>query len=413
MPKSIKNIPVKSYYTPIDENDSTLIFESRFESGNLQAAYKMGENLYHCVVQNDTNTGGYSQWFFFQVKNTRKNNTYKFNIINLMKSYSLHNKGMELAIYSEKKAEHEKTGWFKGGKDILYYRNSLFKYVRESKRLLSSLSFKYEFEYDDDTVYFANTIPFLYTDLIRDLNEIQKNDLKYDFFYRKSLCSTLAGNGLDYLTITSNDSSKELYDRKQGIVFMSRVHPGETVSSWMMKGIIDFLCSDCEEASYLRNSFVFKIIPMMNPDGVVSGNYRTSLAGCDLNRRWINPNGVLHPEIYYAKQMILKLSTQRQIAMICDLHGHSGASNIFMYGNDVKDNPMETRVFPMLLSKISDCFSFPQCCFKMSKGKFGTARINLFHEFSIPNIYTIEASFSGIIRDVIIIIIIFFWFHLV
>jgi hypothetical protein len=192
---------------------------------------------------------------------------------------------------------------------------------------------------------------------------------------------------------------------------MSRVHPGETVSSWMMKGIIDFLCSDCEEASYLRNSFVFKIIPMMNPDGVVSGNYRTSLAGCDLNRRWINPNGVLHPEIYYAKQMILKLSTQRQIAMICDLHGHSGASNIFMYGNDVKDNPMETRVFPMLLSKISDCFSFPQCCFKMSKGKFGTARINLFHEFSIPNIYTIEASFSGIIRDVIIIIIILFWFH--
>jgi len=25
---------------------------------------------------------------------------------------------------------------------------------------------------------------------------------------------------------------------------------------------------------------------MMNPDGVIHGNYRTSLSGSDLNRRW-------------------------------------------------------------------------------------------------------------------------------
>jgi murein tripeptide amidase MpaA len=29
---------------------------------------------------------------------------------------------------------------------------------------------------------------------------------------------------------------------------------------------------------------VFKIVPMINPDGVVFGNYRTSLSGKDLNR---------------------------------------------------------------------------------------------------------------------------------
>ena len=38
-------------------------------------------------------------------------------------------------------------------------------------------------------------------------------------------------------------------------------------------------------AHVLRNHFVFKVVPMLNPDGVVNGNYRSSLAGEDLNRR--------------------------------------------------------------------------------------------------------------------------------
>ncbi len=436
--------PSKDFYTIEDKNDNTLIFESRFESGNLQAAYKMNENLYNLVIQNDTNTSGYSQWFFFRVKNTRKNSTIKFNILNLMKGYSLYNKGMQISIYSEKKAKEEKISWFKGGKDIDYYTNSMYKYLKESKRFLSSLIFKYEFEYDDDTVYFANTIPYLYTDLIRDLNEIQKNENKTESLYRKNLCSTLARNKLEILTISKSlNSNKDRYNNlnhninnendnynkdkynkdnnihnninynfnyndhvndtnknKPVIILMGRVHPGETVSSWMMKGIIEFLCSDCDEANLLKSSFVFKIIPMMNPDGVVCGNYRTSLAGCDLNRRWINPNEILHPEIFYTKQMILKLHQQRDIKMIVDFHGHSGATNIFMYGNELTENTNESRVFPMLISKMSNCYNFSQCSFNMSKKKYGTARINLYHELDIANIFTVEASFWGITKEV-------------
>lgn len=43
----------------------------------------------------------------------------------------------------------------------------------------------------------------------------------------------------------------------------------------MMKGVIEFLTDpDNEEAKILRDNFVFKIIPMLNPDGVINGNYR-------------------------------------------------------------------------------------------------------------------------------------------
>ena len=57
----------------------------------------------------------------------------------------------------------------------------------------------------------------------------------------------------------------------------------------MLKGALEFLLSEHPEAKVLRQKFIFKVVPMLNPDGVINGNYRCSLAGSDLNRRWKNP----------------------------------------------------------------------------------------------------------------------------
>ena len=72
----------------------------------------------------------------------------------------------------------------------------------------------------------------------------------------------------------------------------------------MVHGVLDFLVSDEPEAIALRQQYIFKIIPMLNPDGVIYGNYRSSILGVDLNRRWRNPSKFLHPPIYYAKSLI-------------------------------------------------------------------------------------------------------------
>jgi murein tripeptide amidase MpaA len=85
----------------------------------------------------------------------------------------------------------------------------------------------------------------------------------------------------------------------------ARIHPGESNSSFVMKGIIDFLTSDDSiEASILRKNFVFKIVPMINVDGVIFGNYRCSISGIDLNRVWKKPNPVLFPEVFAIRKMI-------------------------------------------------------------------------------------------------------------
>ena len=94
---------------------------------------------------------------------------------------------------------------------------------------------------------------------------------------RRVLCQTIAGNNCDLLVITSFQSDLEVIKARKGICISSRVHPGETGASWMMKGIIDYLTGPSLNAKILRDNFVFKVVPMLNPDGVIIGNYRTGL----------------------------------------------------------------------------------------------------------------------------------------
>ena len=147
--------------------------------------------------------------------------------------------------------------------------------------------------------------------------------------------------------------------KRKGVVITARVHPGESVGSWMMKGSLDFLTDSASpEAELLRQHFVFKVIPMLNPDGVINGNYRCSLAGCDLNRRWKAPSKILHPEVYYTKQLIVEFSKERELSLFCDYHGHSRRKNIFMYGCSIPNAPEESRLFPFILSSISPFFIY-------------------------------------------------------
>ena len=94
---------MEAFYTKKGPEDNTLIFESRFESGNLAAATKVSDNDYHLLLQNDVNTGGHTQWFFFRVQNVIKGET-RFNMLNLCKPDSLYNEGMKILVYSERHA---------------------------------------------------------------------------------------------------------------------------------------------------------------------------------------------------------------------------------------------------------------------------------------------------------------------
>lgn len=78
----------------LSSTDPSLIkFDSRFEGGNLAFALRESSKEYRLVLQNDINTKGFTQWFYFKVSqggdSSEKRQRIKFNIVNLSKMNSL------------------------------------------------------------------------------------------------------------------------------------------------------------------------------------------------------------------------------------------------------------------------------------------------------------------------------------
>eukprot|EP00939_MAST-03C_sp_MAST-3C-sp1_P005554 g5554.t1 len=401
-----------SWYVPASPEDTVLVFESRFEGGNCRRAVQIFNDEYDIVLKTDINTNRHTQWFYFECRNTRAKRKYKFNVVNLLKSDSLYNQGMRPLLYSERLAKEKGVGWHRCGGDICYYQNNT-TYGRTRRRSgdksFYTFTFTTDLPFDHDTVYFAYCYPYSYTDLQRYLLDLEKDPIRAECVRRRTLCSTLAGNSCDLITITTfsgsdrsshggGDEEITKMQGRKGVVVTARVHPGESNASWMMKGFIDYLTGSSVDAKILRDNFIFKIVPMLNPDGVVVGNYRCSLAGIDLNRSYLNPSRKLHPTIFYCKQMIKRFAAEREVVLTVDLHGHSRKMNIFVYGCEnrrSKQLHLRERVFPRMLWKNARVFSFKDSKFGVRKSKETTARVVIRREVGITNSYTMEASFAG------------------
>lgn len=88
--------------------------------------HKKSEAEYDLVLQNDINSKGHTQWFYFRVTNVKKGQRVKFNMLNMIKSKSLFTEGMKVMYYSEQRQENpkktpEEKGWSRGGEEYSYY----------------------------------------------------------------------------------------------------------------------------------------------------------------------------------------------------------------------------------------------------------------------------------------------------
>uniref|UniRef100_A0A8I3WGC8 BEN domain containing 5 n=1 Tax=Callithrix jacchus TaxID=9483 RepID=A0A8I3WGC8_CALJA len=205
----------------------------------------------------------------------------------------------------------------------------------------------------------------------------------------------------NHLSFYLVDNLREGAERK--VVFITgRVHPGETPSSFVCQGIINFLVSQHPIARVLREYLVFKIAPMLNPDGVYLGNYRCSLMGFDLNRHWLDPSPWAHPTLHGVKQLIIQMynDPKTSLEFYIDIHAHSTMMNGFMYGNIFEDEERFQRqaIFPKLLCQNAEDFSYSSTSFNRDAVKAGTGRRFLGGLLDHTSYcYTLEVSFYSYI----------------
>nr|XP_023857219.1 cytosolic carboxypeptidase 1 [Salvelinus alpinus] len=405
--------------TVVDGGES-LKFNSQFESGNLRKAVQVRKFEYDLVLNSDINSNHYHQWFYFEVSGMRVGAPYRFNIINCEKSNSQFNYGMQVLMYSVQEAISGRPRWVRTGTDICYYKNhfsrSSIAAGGQKGKSYYTMNFSMTFNHKDDVCYFAYHYPYTYTTLKMHLQKLEALRTPQTYLREDVLCETLGGNSCPLLTITampestSNDQICQF--RNRPLVFLSsRVHPGETNASWVMKGTLEFLMGSSPLAHSLREAYIFKIVPMLNPDGVVNGNHRCSLSGEDLNRQWQNPSPELHPTIYHTKSLLQYLAAiQRAPLVFCDYHGHSRKKNVFMYGCSLKETVWETnisatscelhedlgyRTLPKILSQMAPAFSMASCSFVVERSKEATARVVVWREIGVQRSYTMESTLCG------------------
>ncbi|XP_015715097.1 cytosolic carboxypeptidase-like protein 5 isoform X2 [Coturnix japonica] len=322
-----------------------LLFSSRFDSGNLERVEQVGPNdgnggtapgcaelppadyefnvwtrpdCAHTQYEN-----GNRSWFYFSVRGGAPGKLLKLHIVNMNRQSRLYAHGMAPFV----RTVPGRPRWER------VRERPCFQVVDAQ----FVLSFVHRFlEQRGSTTYFAFCYPFSYgqcQDMLAQLDGRYQHcrhmapgsPLDSVYYHRELLCHSLDKLRVDLLTITSCHGMQErreprldklfpdtdtprphCFTGKRVFFLSSRVHPGETPSSFVFNGFLHFILREEDpRAQMLRRMFVFKLIPMLNPDGVLRGHYRTDSRGVNLNRQYLNPDAELHPAVYGAKALLL------------------------------------------------------------------------------------------------------------
>ena len=431
---------------PKNEKEAKIIFDSKFESGNLRMAIKLNSeigNEYDLIIRKDYNYEKNYSWFFFEL-----------NLLNFTKKKIMFDEKEKIRILVYNKNDK----WTRNTYNVQYYQNNIkifppteeteknesndieqninnfmndkfkedeknndiFKIFSKEKdkdkgdkednpdnEFFFTLSFCYHVNKSNinTPIYFALCFPYTYSSLqeyLYKLSLLKTNRYKLKF---SSLNKTICGNPLDILYITNFASPPNIINSRQSIIFTARVHPGETSGSYVIESVINNLLNNSEQSNTLLNKFVFKIIPMLNPDGVIHGHYRNNILGKDLNRMWQDPRENVTPTIYYLKKLI----SINKPFFFCDFHGHSNMPNCALYccsppkkkknkffnlpnSNMKSYHFYEEKVFMRIFEEDAKYYQKSGEKYNIQKSKLKSARGVIYNEFNIYYSYALETG---------------------
>jgi cytosolic carboxypeptidase protein 5 len=398
-------LPTQSHFFFSDDG---VDFTSVFDSGNLARVERSSSRSYQLWIGPDCmNTQAENScrsWFYFKVTATQPQTLF-FLIKNLNLQFKVFREGMKPVV---------KTGnrWERIPGQVSFNLN-------EDDTSSMELSFSHHVSGE---TFLAFTYPWSYEEHKELLREVRKSaGISGIYYHEENLINSLEGRECQAVTISSmsgvmEESEKNIqnlypgggerarmFGGKKYMLLTARVHPGETQGSFMMNGFLKFIVSDDPRAVQLRDCFVFKIVPVLNPDGVVRGHYRTDTRGINLNRFYTAPSLVDHPTIYAVKELFVSLKDL--IYCYIDLHGHATKKGCFVYGNYMEfGKEIECYLFAKLMALNCINFDYEGSNFteknmrakdKRGLSKEGSGRVALFKSSGLPRCYTLECNFNS------------------
>ena len=218
----------------------------------------------------------------------------------------------------------------------------------------------------------------------------------------------LADAGLATCETEGGERARGFAPSKRVFLLSARVHPGETPASHVLNGALRFLLHPTDpRAAALRARFVFKLIPVLNPDGVFRGHYRSDGRGVNLNRVWANPTPEHHPSIYAAAALVRQLHAADRLRLFVDCHAHSNKRGCFLYGNALPDQLqlVEAVTYARLVEQNCRWFDFEGCTFSQASmsakdprdgavGKEGSGRVGVYRSTGLPHTFTLECNYN-------------------
>jgi hypothetical protein len=159
----------------------------------------------------------------------------------------------------------------------------------------------------------------------------------YDIWNRKiakaaNMPIMVLGNSTAGLPIHAFDSNAE---SMEVLFLVGRQHPPEISGAFAFFAFAETILGDSDLAQQFRTRFRVIAIPLLNPDGVVGGNWRNNLGGVDLNRDW---GPFTQPETQLMADLLKDLdASDSKIRMFIDFH--STRENVFYALPDVTHPP--------------------------------------------------------------------------
>jgi murein tripeptide amidase MpaA len=170
---------------------------------------------------------------------------------------------------------------------------------------------------DAETAWFAWGPPFTLEDAASLVDETATDVAEAESFV---LARTRGGHRIPALRLDPTSSENAPF----GVWVQARQHAWESGSSWVARGLVEWLVSSDPQAAALRMKTRFVIVPIMDVDNVVLGAGGKNQSPHDHNRDWTaSPHW---PAVAAAIQEIQKLDQQQCLDVFIDLH-NPGASD--------------------------------------------------------------------------------------